>query len=164
LFKAVSRSPRKFCKVCLEICSFSCSLFLLYHPRTFEKDSPNFPFVCTIHNWVFHSKWHFLFLNSFLILVSLFVLGSGKYTTNFVSIARLIQNNPTFSCAISLSLFWHFGILQINFESNIKSFVHLSIYPLETQKLCNLFRQFLNSFSLLLYVSRWLRYVQVNQL
>jgi hypothetical protein len=54
--------------------------------------------------------------------------------------------------------------LQINFESNIKSFVHLSIYPLETQKLCNLFRQFLNSFSLLLYVSRWLRYVQVNQL
>jgi hypothetical protein len=54
--------------------------------------------------------------------------------------------------------------LQINFESNIKSFVHLSIHPLETQKLCNLFRQFLNSFSLLLYVSRWLRYVQVNQL
>ena len=147
MFKAVSRSPRKFCKVCLEICSFHVHFFLLYHPRTFwKKDSLNFPFVCTIHNWVFHFKMTFLFLNSFLILVSLFVLGSGKYTTNFVSIAQLIQNNPTFSCAISLSLFWHLGILQINFESNIKSFVHLSIHLLETQKLCNLFRQFLNSF------------------
>ena len=144
---------------------FSCSLFSTSSSSYFEKDSLNFPFVCAFYNWVFHSKWHFVSELVFDLSFS-FLFWGQENITNFVSIALLIQNTPTFSCAFFIILILNIlGFCRLTFESNI-NFFHPSLNP--SFRNSKIMRPFLDNFSKALAcyirVSRWLRYVQVNQL
>jgi hypothetical protein len=80
------------------------------------------------------------------------------------SVAQRIQNNLMFSCAFIILVFNILRFCRLTLRQPLISFIHLSIHPLETQKFVTFLRQILKSFSLLLYVSQRLLYVQVNQL
>ncbi len=85
--------------------------FSTFSSAYFEKDSLSFPFVCAILQLNFPLKMTFCLWTCFWSYFFSCFWGQ-KNITNFVSIARLIQNNPMFSCAILLSLFltfWDFA-------------------------------------------------------
>jgi len=77
---------------------------------------------------------NYIFLELVLILNSFLFWGSNTNNKFLFSIAQLIQNNPTFSCAFFIFLFQILRFLQINFELNYNFFHQPVNSLLETQK------------------------------
>ncbi len=143
---------------------FSCSLFFYFFILVLlKKILLNFHLFVQFTIEFFHSKWRFVSELVFDLRFS-FCFGVRKIYNKLFQSLDLSKKNRRFLVQFHYPYFDILGFCRLTLSQTLISFILLSIHPLETQKLCNLFRQFPNSFSLLLRVSRWLHYVQVNGL